>query len=75
MSQPKTTAGPVCLWLPGLLPDVGACFDFVGPSETLSRTGTAHRKCMSGMRGLELEAFMVCWSSFSLHGVHQFESS
>jgi hypothetical protein len=35
MRSPKTTAGPVCLWLPRLLPGVGACFDFVGVSERL----------------------------------------
>jgi hypothetical protein len=29
MRPPKTTAGPVCLWLPRLLLGVGACFDFV----------------------------------------------
>jgi hypothetical protein len=44
MRPPKTTAGPVCLWLPRLLLCVGAYFDFVGASERLSRTGTARRK-------------------------------
>jgi hypothetical protein len=53
MRPPKTTAGPVCLWLSGLLSGVGACFDFVGVSERLSRMGTACRKHTSDVRGLE----------------------
>jgi hypothetical protein len=53
MRPPKTTAGPVCIWLPRLSPGVGACFDFVGVSERLSRTGTARRKRMPDVRGLE----------------------
>jgi hypothetical protein len=40
----------------------------------LSRTGTAHRKRMPGVRGLEWEAYVACWSSFPLQGVHLFES-
>jgi hypothetical protein len=48
MRPPKTTAGPVCLWLPRLLLGVGACFDFIGASERLSRTGTAHGKAYAG---------------------------
>jgi hypothetical protein len=51
--SPKMTVVPVCLWLPRLLPGVGACFDFVGVSERLSRTGTARRKRTSDMCGLE----------------------
>jgi hypothetical protein len=47
------TVVPVCLWLPRLLPGVGACFDFMGASERLSCIGTAHRKHMSGVRELE----------------------
>jgi hypothetical protein len=74
MRSPKTTAGPVYLWLPRLLPGVGACFDFVGASERLSHTGTAHRKRTSDMRELEWEAYVACWSSFPLQGVHRFES-
>jgi hypothetical protein len=74
MRPPKTTAGPVCLWLPRLPPGVGACFDFVGTSERLSRTGTAHKKRMPGMGGLEWEAYVVCWLGFPLQGVHRFES-
>jgi hypothetical protein len=70
MRLPKTMAGPVCLWLLRLLPGVGACFDFVGGSERLSRTGTAHRKCTSGVRGLEWEAYVACWSGFPLQDVH-----
>jgi hypothetical protein len=74
MRSPKTTAGPVCLWLPRLPPGVGACFDFVGASERLSHTGTAHRKHTSGMRGLEWEAYVACWSGFPLQGVYRFKS-
>jgi hypothetical protein len=66
MRSPKTTAGLVCLWLPKLLLGVGACFDFVEASERLSRTGTARRKCTPGVRALEWEAYMACWSGFSL---------
>jgi hypothetical protein len=74
MRSPKTTAGPVCLWLPRLLPGVGVCFDFVGASERLSRTGTARRKRTPGVCGLEWEAYVACWSGFPLHGVHRFKS-
>jgi hypothetical protein len=74
MRPPKTTAGPVCLWLPRLLLGVGACFDFMGASERLSRTGTVHGKRTPGLRGLEWEAYVACWSGFLLQGVHQFES-
>jgi hypothetical protein len=75
MRPPKTTAGPVCLWLPRLPPGVGACFDFVGASERLSRTGTARQKRTSGVRGLDWEAYVARWSGFPLQGVHRFESS
>jgi hypothetical protein len=74
MRSPKATAGPVCLWLSKLLPGVGACFDFVGASEKLSCTETTHRKRTLGVRGLEWEAYVACWSGFLLHGVHRFES-
>jgi hypothetical protein len=74
MRSPKTTTGPVCLWLPRLLPGVGACFYFVRASERLSRMGTARRKRMPGVRGLEWEAYVACWSEFPLQGVHRFES-
>jgi hypothetical protein len=74
MRPPKMTAGSVCLWLPRLLPGVGACFDFVGASERLSRTGTARRKRTLGVRGLEWEAYMACWSSFPLQDAHRFKS-
>jgi hypothetical protein len=74
MRSPKTTAGPVCLSLPRLLPGVGAYFDIVGASERLSRTGTARRKRTPGVHGLEWEAYVACWSGFPLQGVHQFES-
>jgi hypothetical protein len=70
----KTTAGPVCLWLPRLLLGVGACFDFVGNNERLSCMRTARRKRTSGVRGLEWEVYVVCGSGFSLQGVHRFES-
>jgi hypothetical protein len=74
MRSPKaTTTGPVCLLLPRLPPGVGACFNFVGASERLSRMGTAHRKCTSGVRGLKWEAYVACWSDFPLQGVHRFE--
>jgi hypothetical protein len=66
MRSSKMTVGPVCLWLSRLLPGVGACFDFVRASERLSRTGTARRKCMPGVRGLEWEAYVTCWSGFPL---------
>jgi hypothetical protein len=74
MRPPKTTAGPVCLWLSRLLPGVGACFDFMEASERLSHMGTAHKKRMLAVRGLEWEAYVVCWSSFPLQDVHRFES-
>jgi hypothetical protein len=74
MRPPKTTAGPVCLWLSTLLSGAGACFDFVGASERLSRTGTAHKKRTPGVRGLEWEAYVACYSGFPLQGVHRFES-
>jgi hypothetical protein len=61
MRPPKMKAGPVYLWLPRLLPGVGACFDFVGASERLLRMGTAHRKRMPDVRGLEWEAYVACW--------------
>jgi hypothetical protein len=74
MRPPKMMAGSVCLWLPRLPPGVGACFNFMGASESLSHTGTACKKRTSGMRGLGWEAYVVCWSDFPLHGVHRFES-
>jgi hypothetical protein len=74
MRPPKTTAGPDCLWLPRLPSGVGVYFDFLGANERLSRTGTAHRKRTSGVRGLEWEAYVACWSGFPLQGVHRFKS-
>jgi hypothetical protein len=74
MRSPKTTAGPVYLWLPRLLPGVGAYFDFVRASERLLRTATACRKCTLGVRGLKWEAYVACWLGFSLQSVHRFES-
>jgi hypothetical protein len=70
MMPPKTTAGPVCLWLSRLLPGVGACFNFVGASERLSRAETARRKCTPGVRGLKWKAYIACCSDFPLQGVH-----
>jgi hypothetical protein len=64
MRPHKTTVGPVCLWLSSLLPGVGAYFDFVGDSERLSRTETAHKKRTPGMCGLEWEAYVACCSGF-----------
>jgi hypothetical protein len=71
--SPKTTAGPVCLSLSRLLPSVGVCFNFMRSCERLSRTGTAYRKRMPDVRGLESKAYVVCWSDFPLQGVHRFE--
>jgi hypothetical protein len=73
MRSPKMTDGSVYLWLPRLLPGVRACFDFVGASERLLHTGTACRKRTLGVRGLEWEAYMACWSGLPLQGVHRFE--
>jgi hypothetical protein len=73
MRSPKMTAGPVYLWLPRLLPGVRACFDFMGASERLLRTGTARRKRTLGVRGLEWEAYVACWSGIPLQGVHRFK--
>jgi hypothetical protein len=42
--------------------------------ERLPHTWTAHRKCTWGVRGLARKAYVSCWSGFSLHGVHRFES-
>jgi hypothetical protein len=66
MRPPKMTTGAVCLWLSRLLSGVGACFDFVGASERLSRTGTGRRKRTPGVRGLEWEAYVACWSDFPM---------
>jgi hypothetical protein len=74
MRSPETMAGPIYLCLPRFLPGVGAYFDFVGVSERLSRMVTLRRKRMPGVRGLEWEAYVVCWSNFPLQGVHRFES-
>jgi hypothetical protein len=43
--------------------------------ERLPHMGTARRKHTPGVRGLAWEAYVSCWSSFPLHGVHWFESS
>jgi hypothetical protein len=42
--------------------------------ERLSRTGTVRRKRMPDVRGLAWEAYVSCWSGFSLQGVHRFKS-
>jgi hypothetical protein len=39
-------------------------------SKRFSRTWTAHRKCMCGIRGLAWEAYVLCVSGFPLHDVH-----
>jgi hypothetical protein len=70
MRSPKTMAGPVCLWLPRLLPGVAACFYFMGASERLLCTGTTRRKRTPGMHGLKWEEYVACWSGFPLQGVH-----
>jgi hypothetical protein len=73
MRPPKTTAGRVCLWLSRLLPCVGACFDFMGISERLSYAG--HVRCMvQDYMQIKHGGCMTCYSGFSLHGVHRFES-
>jgi hypothetical protein len=41
--------------------------------EGLPRTGTNRRKRTLGVRGLAWEAYVSCWSSFPLQGVHRFE--
>jgi hypothetical protein len=74
MRPPKTMAESVCLWLSRLLLGAGACFDFMGASERLSRMGTTHRKRTPGARGLKWEAYVARWSDFPLQGVHRFES-
>jgi hypothetical protein len=38
------------------------------PRESLPRTGTARRKRMPGIRELAWEAYVSCWSGFSLQG-------
>jgi hypothetical protein len=73
MRSPKMTAGPVYLWLPRLLLSVGACFNFVGASEMLSHMGTSCKKLTPGVCGLKWEAYVTCWSDFSLQGVHRFK--
>jgi hypothetical protein len=40
----------------------------------LPRTGTARRKHTLGIRWLEWEAHVSCWSGFPLQGIHRFES-
>jgi hypothetical protein len=40
----------------------------------LPRTETARMKRTLGVWGLVWEAYVSCWSDFSLLGVHQFES-
>jgi hypothetical protein len=52
----------------------GICPNLSAPRERLPRTGTAHRKHTSGVRGLAWEAYVLCWSGFPLQSVHRFES-
>jgi hypothetical protein len=42
--------------------------------ERLPHTETARRKRTSGVCGLVWEAYMACWLSFLLQGVHRFKS-
>jgi hypothetical protein len=42
--------------------------------ERLSRTGTVRRKRTLGIHGLAWEAYVSCWSGFSLQCVPRFES-
>jgi hypothetical protein len=51
------------------------CSNLSMTHERLPRTGTAHRKCTPGVHGLAWKAYVPCWSSFPLQGVHRFESS
>jgi hypothetical protein len=74
MRPPKTIAGPVCLWLPRILPGVGAYFNFVGASERLSRTGTDRRKRTSGHAWTGVGSICGMLVGFPLQGVHRFES-
>jgi hypothetical protein len=46
----------------------------LGEREIFPRTGTAHRKCMCGIRRLTWEAYVLFVSGFPLHGVQRFES-
>jgi hypothetical protein len=73
MRPPKTTAGPVCLWLSRLLPSVGACFDFVGTSKRLSYVDHV-RYMIWDHTQIKCGGHMACWSGFPLQGVHRFES-
>jgi hypothetical protein len=43
-------------------------------TKRLSHTWTARRKRTRGVRGLVRVAYVSCWSSFPLQGVHRFES-
>jgi hypothetical protein len=36
--------------------------------------GTARSKRILGIRGLAWEAYVLCWLSFPLQGVHRFKS-
>jgi hypothetical protein len=75
MRPPKTTDGPVYLWLSRLFSGVRAYFDFMGASKRLSRMGTARKKRTSVVSGLEWEAYVTYCSGFPMQGVHRFESS
>jgi hypothetical protein len=50
------------------------CPNLSAPHKRLPRTGTARKKRTQGVCGLAWEAYMSCWSSFPLQGVHRFES-
>jgi hypothetical protein len=61
----KMMTGLVCLWLSRFLPDLGACFDFVGTSERLSYVN--HMRCMAqDHTQIECGECMACWSGFPL---------
>jgi hypothetical protein len=72
MRPPKTTARAVCLWLPRLLPGVGAYFDPTGTGERLP-TWTVG---MYGPGPYVNRAWKACalLIGFPLQGVHQFKS-
>jgi hypothetical protein len=49
------------------------CPTLLRACKRLSHTETARRKRTSGVRGLPWEAYVSCWSEFSLQGVHRFK--
>jgi hypothetical protein len=56
MRWPKTTVGPIYLWLPRLLLGVGVCFDLVETSERLLYTDHMRRVWLRAICGLSMES-------------------